>query len=70
MEGKRLKDQESWLETGLLVLGIIIAVGMAILAGGRTITARDARLRRQAKEPGRGEVKAERHQHVSSVAAR
>ncbi len=65
-----MKNQESWLESGLLVLGIIIALAMAILAGGRTVTSREARLRHGRKEPARGDIEAERHQHIQTVAAR
>jgi hypothetical protein len=65
-----MKNQESALETGLLLLGIIIAIGMAILMGARTMTSVQDQLRRSKKSPARGDIGAERHQHISTVAAR
>lgn len=65
-----MKNQESMLETGLLLLGIILAIGMAILAGGRTVTSRERRRRQGKRAPARGDIDAERHQHISTVAAR
>jgi hypothetical protein len=70
MEGELLKDEESTLEAGLLVVGIIIAVAMAILAVGRTMAWGQGRARRAERGPAVGDIGAERHQHISAVAAR
>ncbi len=46
---QRIEDepvQGSKLEAVLLLLGIVVAVGMAILAGGHTVASREARASR------------------------
>ncbi len=65
-----MKSQESWLESGMLLLGIVIAIGMVILMGGRTASEAQRRLRGGKNSPARGAIGAERHQHISTVAAR
>jgi hypothetical protein len=52
----------------ILAVGIVGAVGF--LLAGRGISSGQGFARRREPHPARGSIKAERHQHISTVAAR
>ncbi len=70
MEDRILKKCEETFEAGMLLLGIGIALAMIVLVAGRALSLGQGRQRRAEPHPSRGTIKAERHQHISTVAAR
>jgi hypothetical protein len=70
VEDRILKNDEATLEVGMLLLGIGIAVAMIVLVAGRALSFGQGQQRRAEPHPSRGTIKPERHQHVSTVAAR
>ncbi len=70
MEGKLLKGREASLEVGLLILAMGIAGAIGFLVAGKGVSSVQGRVRRGEPHPERGSIKAERHQHISTVAAR
>ena len=66
----RLPDYESWLEAGLVVLGLGVSGGLAILVAGRLTgdARRGARHAEGSPEPGA--VSDERHQNIAGPSPR
>ena len=63
-------SRESWLETGLVVLGAALLVGLGALMLGRATGSAQQGRRFAQRPPSEGQVPASRHQHISSAAAR
>jgi hypothetical protein len=65
-----MKDRESWLEVGLVLLIGGVLIGVGVLAFGRASGSMQHTAGHAQEPPGEGEVPANRHQHISTVAAR
>ena len=66
----RLPDHESWLEAGLIALGLGVLVGLAALVAGR-LTGDVRRGSRHAEgSPSPGAVPDQRHQNIAGPSPR
>ncbi len=65
-----MKDQEFLLEIGFVLAAIGLAAAAGVLLLGKTAGARDHAGRYAEEPPLAGSIEPERHQHISTVAAR
>ncbi len=65
-----MKDQELVLEIGLVLAAIGIAAAVGVWLLGNAMSARDHAGRHAEEPPLAGTIEPERHQHISTVAAR
>ncbi len=66
----KIRDQETWLEIGLLVLGLGILAGIVVVMYGRARGGTRQGERRAQNPPAAGSLSGERHQNIQTVAAR
>ncbi len=65
-----MKDQESVLEIGFVLAAIGVAVAVSVWLLGNAMSARHHAGRYAEEPPLAGSIEPERHQHISTVAAR
>jgi hypothetical protein len=65
-----LRDHESWLEAGLVLLGLGVLGGLAALVAGRLSGDSRRGARHAERSPSPGAVSDERHQNIAGPSPR
>lgn len=65
-----MKDQEAVLEIGFLIAGLGMVAALGVWLFGQVTSASQRAARYAEEPPAAGTIEAERHQHISTVAAR
>ena len=70
LEDRLLKGQETAFEAGFVILGLGLAAALGVLIAGQSLSTGQGRTRRGRAASAARRGDAERHQHISTVAAR